>query len=212
MTVPQLENQFLDLHGREVHAFSMQMANVGFSRMADLLKSMLASQAWRSYRDGLGKYAFLQGEFDYFLSQQGIRREDVMQIPDMELKAQIEAAMDERRTGEKDWRRPVLQVRAENPQRPGQPIEPFGLTRSELKSLVSTSGVDRPHLDHRPALGRAVRRWGLTEGRTRKAPSEEAPLPLVERLRRSALRLGDDDLADLIDALKQERRRRQRAI
>jgi len=208
MTVPQLENQFLDLHGREVHAFSVQMANVGFSRMADLLKSMLASQAWRSYRDGLGKYAFLQGEFDYFLSQQGIRRDDVMKIPDVELKAQIEAAMDERRTGEEDYRRPVLQARAENPQRPGQPIEPFGYKESEAKTLVNTTAVGGRSTKARPALGRSVRRWGLTDGETKKAPSET--LPLAERLRRSAMRLGDDDLGDLIDALKQEQRRRRR--
>jgi hypothetical protein len=208
MTVPQLENQFLDLHGREVHAFSMQMANVGFTRMADLLKSMLASESWRSYRDGLGKYAFLRGEFDYFLSQQGIPRADVMKIPDVDLLSQVEAAMDERRTGENDYRRPVLQARAENPERPGQPIEPFGLTEKEAKVLVKHTATGGRGT--RPALGRSVRRWGLTEGRTKKAPSEEAPLPLVERLRRSAMRLGDDDLADLIDALKQERRRRHR--
>ena len=35
-------------------------------------------------------------------------------------------------------------------------------------------------------------------------------LPLGERLRRSAVRLGDDDLADLIGALKQEQQRRKR--
>jgi hypothetical protein len=43
-----LENGFLDLHGREVDAFSMEIANIGFNRMADLLVSMLGSEAWCS--------------------------------------------------------------------------------------------------------------------------------------------------------------------
>ena len=34
-TATRAENGFLDLHGREVHAFSMEMANVGFQRMAE---------------------------------------------------------------------------------------------------------------------------------------------------------------------------------
>lgn len=172
MTISELENKFLDLHGREVHAFSVEMANVGFHRMADLLVSMLDSGAWRSFKDGLGTYAFLPGEFDYFLTQQGIGRDDVMKIPDVTVKARVEAAMDERRTGEEDYRRPVLQARAENPQRPGRPIEPFGITRNEAKALVNGVESATPP-DHRPALGRAVRRWGLTDGRTKKAPSEE---------------------------------------
>src|SRR5262249_11178415 len=150
---------------------------------------------------------FLPGEFDYFLTQQGIGRDDVMKIPDVTIKARVEAAMDERRTGEEDYRRPVLQARAENPQRPGRPIEPFGLTEKEAKVLVKRTATGGRGT--RPALGRSVRRWGLTDGRTKKAPSEESPLALVERVRRSALRLGDDDLADLIDSLKQELRRRR---
>ena len=207
-TVTRAENGFLDLHGREVSAFSMEMANVGFQRMAELLLSMLRSEAWRSFKDGLGPYAFLPGEFDYFLSQRGIRREDVMKIPDVDVKAGIEAAMNERRTGEDGYRRPVLQARKENPQRPGQPIEPFGITKAEAKALAdgrATAG--RPD---RPALGIRVRRWSNTGGETTKLPSEAMPVPPAERLRRAALRLSDDDLADLIDSLKQEQRRRRR--
>ena len=40
----------------------------------------------------------------YFLSERGIRRDDVMKIPDVDIKAEIEAAMDERRTGEDGYR------------------------------------------------------------------------------------------------------------
>jgi hypothetical protein len=207
-TMTQAENGFLDLHGREVHAFSMEMANVGFQRMADLLVSMLRSQAWRSFKDGLGPYAFLPGEFDYFLSQRGIRREDVMKIPDVDVKAEIETAMDERRTGEDDYRRPVLQARDENPQRPGQPIEPFGYTQKEAKALVD-AGADNIGVNQREPLGKQIRRFRNTGGATTKQPSHT--LPLAERLRRSAMRLSDDDLADLVDSLKQELRRRQRA-
>jgi hypothetical protein len=205
MSVSQLENKFLDLHGREVHAFSMQMANVGFHRMADLLGSMLQSEAWRSFKDGLGTYAFLPGEFDYFLTSRGITREDVMKIPDVAVKAKVEEHMDERRTGEEAYRRPVLQVRVENPQRPGQPIEPFGLTEKEAKSLLN--GTQRVALA-KPPLGDRVRRYTNTGGTTTKTARDV--LPLVERLRRSAMRLDDNDMTDLIGSLKQELRRRAR--
>src|ERR1700685_3120479 len=124
------------------------MANIGYHRMADLIQSMLRSESWRSFTDGLGSYAFLPGEFDYFLTQQGIRREDVMKLPDIAIKAMIEEAMDERRTGEDGYRRNVLQARAENPQRPGRPIEPFGCTQAEARSLESGGGTGG--LSHRP--------------------------------------------------------------
>ncbi len=156
MNVTRLEDKFLDLHGREVHAFGLEMANIGFDRMADLLKAMLASEAWRSFKDGLGPYSFLPGEFDYFLSSRGIRRDDVMKIPDVTVKAEIEAAMDERRTGEQDYRRPVLQARTENTERAGQPIESFGRTEKEEKSLVK--GTRRTARGYRAALGEDVRR------------------------------------------------------
>jgi hypothetical protein len=207
VSAEDLETGFLDLHGREVHAFSTEMANVGFNRMADLLLSMLRSEAWRSFKDGLGAYAFLPGEFDYFLTQRGIRREDVMKLPDVALKAQLEAAMDERRTGEQGYRRSVLRARAENPQRPGQPIEPFGYTTAEAKVLADQSAVLHG-TKHQEPLGPTVRRFTNTGGQTSQRPART--LPLVERLRRSALRLDDADLDLLIDALEQERGRRSR--
>jgi hypothetical protein len=206
MNATDATNGFLDLHGREVHAFSMRMANLGYAEMADLLLSMLKSPSWRSFTDGTGTYAFLPGEFDYFLTQQGVRHEDVMKgVADLDRKAELEAAMDERRTGEENYRRPILQARAENPRKSGRPIEPFGLTKAEAKALVKDSaGTSRLH--DRPALGESVRRFTNT-GTARRQSRE---LPLVERLRRSALRLDNDDLTDLIDSLKQEQKRRRR--
>jgi hypothetical protein len=183
----------------------MEMANVGYQRMADLLMSMLRSEAWRSFHDGLGSYDFLPGEFDYFLSQRGIRRADVMKLPDLEVKAELEKAMDERRTGDEGYRRPALRVRAENPEVPGRPIEPFGYTEKEAKSLVDSTRTDRA-AHHREPLGHAVRRFRNTGGKTRKEPADT--LPLVERLRRSAMRLNDANLDLLVDSLKQEQRRR----
>ena len=114
--------------------------------------------------------------------------------------------MDERRTGEGDYRRPLLQVRAENPQVPGRPIEPFGYTQSEAKALVEHS-ASLAGTKHREALGDKVRRFSNTGGETSKNPARF--LPAAERLRRSAVRLSDGDLADLIESLKQEQRRRR---
>jgi hypothetical protein len=203
----QAGQEFHDLHGREVHAFSMEMANVGFHRMAELLLSMLRSEAWRSFGDGLGSYNFLPGEFDYFLSQRGIRRGDVMKLPDVEVKAELEAAMDERRTGEDGYRRPALRVRAENPEVPGRPIEPFGYTQAEAKALADDSAVLHG-TRHQEPLGVSVRWFTNSGGQTTRPPART--LPMVERLRRSAMRLDNADLDLLMDALEQERRRRSR--
>lgn len=54
-----------------------------------------------------------------------------------------------------------------------------------------------------------VRRFRNTGGETSKVPSEV--LPLAERLRRSALRLDDQALSDLIDALVKERALRRQS-
>jgi hypothetical protein len=197
--------EFVDQNGRQVHAFALQMTNLGYARMKDELLRMLKSEAWHDFRDGLGRYQFLAGEFDYFLTQQGVRRDDVMKgIQDLDAKAELERHMDERKTGKENYRRPIVQARAENPQRPGRPIEPFGVTKAEAKALVGDRARDA-RLD-RSALGERVRRFSRTGDV--KAPRDS--LPLVERLRRSAMRLDDDDLADLIDSLKQEQRRRRR--
>jgi hypothetical protein len=207
MTEPGIKNdEFVDLNGRQVHAFALQMANLGYTRMTDELMKMLRAGHWRNFQYGDGRFRFLPGEFDYFLTQQGVRREDVMKgVQDLDAKAELEAAMDERRTGEENYRRRIAEARADNPQRPGRPIEPFGVTKAEAKALLNDRADGyRP----REALGKAARRWTLTSRATTRAPSET--LPLVERLRRSALRLDDADLADLIDSLKQEQKRRRR--
>ena len=209
MSITGTENGFLDLHGKQVHSFSLEIANVGYQRMGDLLIAMLESEAWRSFRDGISSYSFLPGEFDYFLTQRGIRREDVTQLPDMNVKGRIAMAADERRTGEDNYRRRILQVRAENPQIPGRPIEPFGLTKAEAKALANGSAVaDGTH--SRPALGVRVRRFTNSNGDRSRAKAPAETLPRAERLRRSAVRLDDDDLAGLVDSLKQELARRKR--
>jgi hypothetical protein len=196
------DDRLTDLNGKQVHAFANQMANVGFQHMTDLLIAMFKSGSWRSFRDGLGTYEFLPGEFDYFLTQQGVSRADIMEgVRDIETKAQLEAAMDERRTGEDGYRRPILRARAENPKRPGRPIEPFGCTLAEAKRMADADGSER--LGRRPPLGMRVRRFRNTGGETSKVPSEV--LPLAERIRRSALRLDDKALSDLIEALIKER-------
>ena len=205
--VAQIENSFLDLHGRQVHAFSIEMANVGFTRMADLLKSMLDSEAWRSYKDGQGEHNFLPGEFDYFLTQRGIRREDVYERPGHGM---------QRGASRSTWMSGALARTATAARTPGPRGEPHGagkahravgLTQNRGKALVNEGGAIGG-LWHREALGHRARRYAETGDA--KAKSEKNPRSSFERVRSAALRLGDDDLADLINSLKQERRRRQR--
>jgi hypothetical protein len=205
MSTNEPQNEFLDLNGREVHAFASQMANLGFNHLAQLMVDMFKSAAWRRFKDGLGTYEFLPGEFDYFLTQQGVSREDVINgVRDLDTKALLEKGMDERRTGQDDYRRRLVDVREANPQRPGRPIVPFGYTKSEAKFLLD--GAENGAVRQREPLGTAVRRYTNSGGQTsRQTAVAVSPL---ERVHRAALRLSDQDLAKLLEYLHEEQRRR----
>lgn len=198
---------FLDLNGRQVHVFSQRMANLGYAEMTTQLMAMFRSGAWQRFTTGLGEHVFLPGEFDYFLSQQGVKREDVMRgVREVELKAELEAAMDERRTGEEGYRRRLEEVRSQVPVRPGRVIEPFGLNPQEAKFLLGDRAATTRA--HREALGGAIRRFTNTGGETTIRPSERAPRWM--QLRNTAERLPDTDLDELLTALQAEKRRRRR--
>jgi hypothetical protein len=206
MSTNDPQNEFLDLNGREVHAFASQMANLGFNHLTELLTSMFRSGAWRKFKDGLGTYEFLPGEFDYFLTQQGVSRDDVINgVRNLETKAQLETAMDERRTGQDDYRRRILDVRQSNPQRPGRPILPFGYTKAEARFLLD--GEENGTVRQREPLGTAVRRFTNSGGQTSRRASQATSL--LERILHNALRLSDEDLAKLLESLQEEQRRRQ---
>jgi len=206
MSGAQAPEDFLDEHGRVVHRFALDMANIGLSVVADRLVSMVESEVWREFSDGLGQYRFLPGEFDYFLTQQGIERDHVMHgVTDVVVKAKLEEFMDERRTGDANYRRRVADVRRENPSRPGRPIMPFGYTTAEAKLLHEEGVVSS--LRSRLALGTATRQFRSTDGATTVVPSRQRPL--VERLARSADRLPDQELESLIRQLEEIWKRRR---
>lgn len=195
-------SEFTDPNADQVHTFALQMSNLGLSRVTDLLLAMFQSGAWSDFTDGTGLHHFLPGEFDYFLTQQGVTRDHVMHgVRDVKVKAELEEAMDERRTGEAGYRRRLAAVRAEVPARPGQPIEPFGYSKTEGKELAGTGGPST-----RPPLGRAPRSYRLSGGTTTRRPNEE--LGRVDRLCRTLLRLNDEELAVVLAALTEEQGRR----
>jgi hypothetical protein len=198
-------SDFTDVNADQVHVFSLQMSNLGLSRVADLLVAMFESGVWREFRDGTGTYRFLPGEFDYFLTQQGVTRDFVMHgVRDVEVKARIEEAMDERRTGEDGYRRKLVEVRAQVPERPGTPIEPFGYTKAEAAYLRDADG--RKGSAHREPLGRAPRQYRLTGGATTRRPGER--IGRLERIRRDLSRLTEDELDQLGRAITKERQGR----
>lgn len=198
------DDDFLDVPGRAVHRFAMEMANLGLARFEQTLMAMLASDAWRQYHDGLGTYRFLPGEFDYFLSQAGVDREQVMQcLRDLDGKATLERAMDERRTGEEGYRRGIREVRRANPQRPGRPILPYGYTSSERRALLEVGAL--VHSKQLPALGSSVRRFA--KAATTKSASEQRPR--WELLVASIVRLPDAELERAADAIEEERTKRR---
>ena len=103
--------------------------SVGLAHFTDLLIARFKSDARHKFQDRLGTFEFLPGEFDYFLTQQGVSSQDVTSgVRDIETKTQLEAAMDERRTGEQGYRCHITELRSTNPQRPGRPIQPLGHT------------------------------------------------------------------------------------
>lgn len=194
----------LKVHGNAVHAFSAAMQNLGLNRQVEQLMAIFRSGHWREFKDGLGTYQFLPGEFDYFLTQWGVDREEVLRFP-VDIKVELEAAMDERRTGEVGYRRTLDDARAAVPSRPN-PINGFGYTKTEAGAQVRDGSPATPR--QREALGATVRRVAC--GLPARRPSES--LPLRERLERSAVRLPDDDLATLLKALNAEQARRHKAL
>lgn len=189
-------SDFTDENAEQVHQFSLEMSNLGFSRIADLVLGMLESGRWREFQDGLGTYRFLPGEFDYFLTQQGVSRELLMNgIRDVTVKAQLEEAMDERRTGTADYRRPFQEARDELPERPGNPVEPFGYSIADARALGRKASSREP-------LGRAPRQWRLTGGETTLRPNERRTP--IERLTTSVLRLTAEELELLRVAIDNE--------
>lgn len=199
MNSPKTTRTTQDANGRAVHQFALEMDNLGLAKLADRILAMLKSGTWQSFKDGYGQHEFLPGEFDYFLTQQGITREQLLHgLRNIADKAELEKAMDERRTGDSTYRRSLPEVRANNPEQPNQPILPFGYSAREARFL-DQDGATLPKSKQRPALGTSVRRYTVTGGRTSKSAAQE--LPKVERLRRSAARLPPDELDQLIVSL-----------
>lgn len=193
-----------DENGEVVQRFSMTMHNLGLARAAEELVAMLKSERWLEWSQGGMTFRFLPGEFDYFLSQQDIQREDVMAIPDLQAKAQLEAAMDERRTGEDGYRRAIKIARKELPKLPGRPARPYGYSRSEAEAIgKELSGKPA----HRPALGATVRRYRNTGGADSGTRDKR---PRWERLAASARRLPDEELAQLKQLIDDEHEARKR--
>lgn len=191
-----------DENGEVVQEFAMTMHNLGLNRAAEELVTMLKSGRWREWSQGGMQFRFLPGEFDYFLSQQDIRREDVIAIPDIEAKAQLEEAMDERRTGEENYRRPFTQARAELPELPARPILPYGYGRGDADAIANeVAGAPK----RRQALGGTVRRFRTTG--TVEPPKDERPR--WQRLAASAARLPDEELERLREQIEAEHDRRR---
>ena len=200
--------------GHKVSSFSLTMSNLGTSRAERTIIEMLESGSWQEFSHGWGTFRFLPGEFDYFLTSHGIDRDYVMAtMRDMQVKARLEAAMDERRTGEEGYRRSLDDVRAGNPGIAGHRIEslngvielrepePFGYTRGAKAALVEAGVlVDKTH--YREALGSAVRRYS----RSGRKPVQYASR--LDMLARRGARLPDEDLTRLNDALLEEKKRR----
>src|SRR4029077_17657998 len=149
--------------GRRVSSFSLTMSNLGTSRAERMIIEMLESGSWREFSHGWGTFRFLPREFDYFLSSHGIDRDYVMAtMRDMQVKARLEAAMDERRTGEDGYRRGLDGVGGENPGIAAHRIEcrngvielrepePFGYTRVARGGLVG-AGISVAKAHYREA-------------------------------------------------------------
>lgn len=201
----QRESRVSDENAQLVEAFSVEMANLGFERMTEHLLAMLDSGAWLKWKDGLGEVDLLPGEFDYFLSMCGVTRETVMHgIRDVEVKARLQQAMDERRSGDSEYRRSYNDVTAAVGKRRG--TQPFGYSGSEAKALAEAGVIEKP--TRREALGATVRRFVAT-GSTKPQSKERTRL---ERVQASVSRLSDEEFAEFDDWLEQHREERRRGL
>lgn len=198
-------SEFTDPNADQVHTFALQMSNLGLSKATDLLLAMFQSGVWREFTDGTGLHRFLPGEFDYFLTQQGVTRDHVMHsVRDIKIKAELEEAMDERRTGEAGYRRRLHAVRLEVPERPGRPIEPFGYGKTEGRLLTQDGSA---HAATRPPLGRAPRSYRLSGGTTTRRPNEV--LGRLQKVLRAVAALSDEELTQLALSVTTEQALRQ---
>lgn len=195
-----------DENGELVHRFALTMNNLGLAKAGHELETMLASDRWQHFMSGHIEYRFLPGEFDYFLTAHGVTREQVMDLRDVELKAKLEEAMDDRRTGEDGYRRRITDIRAQVPVTP-YPVEPFGYTQKEAKALV-VDGAVLHSTKGRAALGDSVRRYRATNGQTTRAPSRTKPR--WEQVARTVANLDDEDFMLAYEAIKIEAAKRRK--
>ena len=195
MSAPQPEQSLLDLNGRQVRAFASKMPRSAMPSWPTYWSQCSNRERGEPSRTALGATSSWRASSTDFLTQQGVRRDDVMNgVRDIETKARLEAHMDERKTGEDGYRRRIVEVRAANPARPSRPIEPFGYTKTEAKALTNgRAGSTRPE---RPAWNESSP-LNPTGGETTRKPSDL--LSRTERLRRFAVRLRDEDLESLIE-------------
>lgn len=193
------ESPLLDSNGEVVHQFQLEMGNLGFARMEDRLRAMLESDAWREWRDGLGQARFLEGEFDYFLTAVGVDRDLIVKgVANLDVKARLDEHMDETKTGG-ETRRTLDQVLTDMPNRP---IEPFGWTKAEAKTLQKLGRINAA-TDRKP-LGSRVRQYRHT-GVSKFA---RETVPRIERLIGQMVKLTDDELVRLAAEVDSERARR----
>lgn len=182
--------EMMDRNGRLVHAFSVEMSNLGFERMADHILAMLKDGAWKEWKDGLGQVQLLAGEFDYFLSMCNVTRDTVMHgLRDVELKAKLQKAMDERRSGDQEYRRRFDEIRSVLGNQ--RHAVPFGYTESEGKVIAELTG-DTSIPKRRDSLGEAVRRYSIS-GTTKKPAFPANPL---DQAKKAVLKLSPSELQE----------------
>jgi hypothetical protein len=192
-----------DMNGRTVSRWSTTMHNLGFAVFEDEMVKMLELGVWRDFHDALGHWRFLPGEFDYFLSSVNIERDHVLHgVRDLDVRARVQDSMDQRRTGEAGYRRTFEEVRASNPHPAAGSLQPYGYKLAE-RHMLEAAGVEVSAKQREP-LGSAVREY-VRSGRTTRPRPYASPL---DQLKRRSLRLGDDDLNDLVEHVLAEQRRR----
>jgi methylphosphotriester-DNA--protein-cysteine methyltransferase len=107
-----MNSEALKTHGDRVNQFARSVPNLGrLGEMTRAIVDMLRSNDWRDYRDATGAYHFQAGEFDYFLALQTVNARDVARLYlTAEERTEIATAMDRTRTGDRRYRRSVLEV------------------------------------------------------------------------------------------------------
>lgn len=192
-------NGFVDDAGRKVIDFAASCRTLGkVGELADNIRQMAESGAWRRYRTAVGEEAWLECEFDYFLISCDLEYDDVYRTIKWDrLGEKARAMMDH--DAPPDKRRPLDQAAATYRAAGPETL----LERAARLNWVSKTGKPRlpfsSRLRKEASIGKTLEKQALERRKQRLTQRQRHDLDQITR--ELAARLDADEIRYLIDGL-----------